>query len=82
MNKIVNHGRVDISSVGSRLTEAMNIIAEKACNEIRVGDRVKVSGLDIQMQQQAGNYNRFKPFEPVGTVRSSDPQTNDSATSS
>ena len=69
VNKIVNHGKVDISSVGSRLTEAMNIIAEKGCHEIRVGDRVKVSGLDIQMQDNHHLHNKFKPFEPLGTVR-------------
>ena len=46
----------------------MNIIAEKGCHEIRVGDRVKVSGLDIQMQAPP-LHNKFKPFEPLGTVR-------------
>ena len=69
VNKIVNHGKVDISSVGSRLTEAMNIIAEKGCHKIRVGDRVKVSSLDIQMQDTPHPHNKLKPFEPLGTVR-------------
>ena len=39
----VNHGKVDISKVSSRLTEAIAVIAERA--EIRVGDQVSVSGL-------------------------------------
>ena len=67
MNKIVNHGKVDISNVGSRLEQAMNVIAEKGCNEIRVGDRVKVRGLDHP--PQGGDNRHFKPFEPLGTVR-------------
>lgn len=39
----VNHGKVDISKVSSRLTEAIAVIAERA--EIRVGDQVMVAGL-------------------------------------
>ena len=65
LNKIVNHGKVDVSKVGSRLTEAMTIIAEKAVNEIKVGDRVKVSGLDVKVQSG----DRVKPYDPIGTVR-------------
>ena len=44
----------------------MNIIAEKGCHEIQVDDRVKVSGLDIQMQDPH-LHNKFKPFESLGS---------------
>ena len=74
VNKIVNHGKVDISSVGSRLTEAMNIIAEKGCHEIRVGDRVKVSGLDIQMQDNptsTTSSSHSSPSEPSDSLEQS-----------
>ena len=65
LNKIVNHGRVDVSRVGSRLSDAMTQIAERAMNEIRVGDRVTVSGLDISHQQG----DKMRRYDPLGTVR-------------
>ena len=54
----VNHGKVDISKVSSRLTEAISIIAERA--EIRVGDQVSVSGLGC---------DRKHPTTCLGVVR-------------
>ena len=41
----VNHGKVDVSKVVPRIHEAMSNIAEKAKDEIRVGDRVNVDDL-------------------------------------
>ena len=66
INKIVNHGKVNVSNIGSRITEAQSIIAEKAAGEIRVGDRVSVSGLDVK-QRPAGRTS--KNYEPIGTIR-------------
>ena len=68
-NKIVNHGKVDVSKIGSRITEAQTIIAEKAAGEIRVGDRVSVAGLDVKqfLMGQAGG--KSKKYEAIGTVR-------------
>ena len=54
----VNHGKVDISKVSSRLTEAIAVIAERA--EIRVGDQVSVSGL---------GYDKKHPTSCLGVVR-------------
>ncbi len=47
---VVNKGKVDISHVSSRLTECLAVIEEK--QEIRVGDRVRVTGL---VQVASGN---------------------------
>ena len=70
INKIVNHGKVDVSRIGSRITEAQSIIAEKAAGEIRVGDRVNVAGLDVkQFLMRQPPTRRTKNYQPVGTVR-------------
>ena len=68
-NKIVNHGKVDISKVGSRITEAQTVIAEKAAGEIRVGDRVSVSGLDVKQFLMRHPSKKSKNYQPIGTVR-------------
>ena len=68
-NKIVNHGKVDISKVGSRITEAQTIIAEKAAGEVRVGDRVSVSGLDVKQFLMRHPSKRSKNYQPIGTVK-------------
>lgn len=59
----VNHGKVDVSRVGSRLTEAMTNIAAKGSTEIRVGDRVNVTDLGRK------NDNQGKKSACHGTVR-------------
>ena len=69
INKIVNHGKVDVSKIGSRITEAQSIIAEKAAGEIRVGDRVSVAGLDVKQSLNKQSTKKTKNYEPVGTVR-------------
>ena len=53
----VNHGKVDISKVSSRLTEAIAVIAERA--EIRVGDQVMVSGLGGKQTTSCSGVVRF-----------------------
>ena len=68
-NKIVNHGKVDVSRIGSRITEAQSIIAEKATGEIRVGDRVSVAGLDVKQFLMRQPSKKSKKYEPIGTVR-------------
>ena len=68
-NKIVNHGKVDISKVGSRITEAQTVIAEKAAGEVRVGDRVSVSGLDVKQFLMRHPSKKSKNYQPIGTVR-------------
>ena len=68
-NKIVNHGKVDVSKIGSRITEAQSIIAEKAIGEIRVGDRVSVSGLDVKQFLIKQPSKKSKNYVPVGIVR-------------
>ena len=69
LNKIVNHGKVDVSKIGSRITEAQTIIAERAAGEIRVGDRVSVAGLDVKQFLIGNSGGKLKLHEPIGTVR-------------
>ena len=66
-NKIVNHGKVDISKVGSRITEAQTVIAEKAAGEVRVGDRVSVSGLDVKQFLMRHPSKKSKNYQPGGS---------------
>ena len=65
----MNHGKVDVSRIGSRITEAQTIIAEKAAGEIRVGDRVSVAGLDVKQFLNSLPTRRAKNYQPIGTVR-------------
>ena len=58
-----------MSRIGSRITEAQTIIAEKAAGEIRVGDRVSVAGLDVKQFLNSLPTRRAKNYQPVGTVR-------------
>ena len=58
-----------MSRIGSRITEAQSIIAEKAAGEIRVGDRVSVAGLDVKQFLNSLPTRRAKNYQPVGTVR-------------
>ena len=56
-------GEIVASSFGQ-----MNI-AEKAAGEIRVGDRVSVSGLDVKQFLMRHPSKKSKNYEPIGTVR-------------
>ena len=58
-----------MSRIGSRITEAQTIIAEKATGEIRVGDRVSVAGLDVNQFLNSLTTRRAKNYQPIGTVR-------------
>ena len=58
----VNHGKVDISHVSSRLTEALAVIEEKA--EIRIGDRVRVR--DLNQQRHHIHHTKGEKANDVG----------------